>query len=151
MKISTALKGVSRLGIETAPFIYFVERHPTYLPKVRDIFRQIDQGKFEGVSSMITLVEVLTQPLKMGNSTLEMEYRNILMRSRHFSLLPISVGIAERAAQLRAHYNLKTPDALQVFAAIDAQCDAFLTNDLGLKRVQEINVLLLDELELDSL
>lgn len=56
---------------------------------------------------MITLVEVLTQPLKMGNSTLEMEYRNILMRSRHFSLLPISVGIAERAAQLRAHYNLK--------------------------------------------
>jgi len=151
LKISTALKGVSRLGIETAPFIYFVERHPTYLPKVRDIFRQIDQGKFEGVSSMITLVEVLTQPLKMGNSTLEMEYRNILMRSRHFSLLPISVGIAERAAQLRAHYNLKTPDALQVFAAIDAQCDAFLTNDLGLKRVQEINVLLLDELELDSL
>lgn len=143
MKISTALKGVSRLGIETAPFIYFVERHPTYLPKVRDIFRQIDQGKFEGVSSMITLVEVLTQPLKMGNSTLEMEYRNILMRSRHFSLLPISVGIAERAAQLRAHYNLKTPDALQVFAAIDAQCDAFLTNDLGLKRVQEINVLLI--------
>ncbi|HLU10353.1 MAG TPA: PIN domain-containing protein [Oceanobacillus sp.] len=112
-------------------------------PKVRDIFRQIDQGKFEGVSSMITLVEVLTQPLKMGNSTLEMEYRNILMRSRHFSLLPISVGIAERAAQLRAHYNLKTPDALQVFAAIDAQCDAFLTNDLGLKRVQEINVLLI--------
>lgn len=143
MKISTALKGVSRLGIETAPFIYFVERHPTYLPKVRDIFRQIDQGKFEGVSSMITLVEVLTQPLKMGNSTLEMEYRNILMRSRHFSLLPISVGIAERAAQLRAHYNLKTPDALQVSAAIDAQCDAFLTNDLGLKRVQEINVLLI--------
>jgi predicted nucleic acid-binding protein len=50
---------------------------------------------------------------------------------------------------LRARYNLRTPDALHVATRIDATCDAFLTNDAGIKRVIEIAVLVLDELELD--
>jgi len=29
MKVVDALAGVVRLGIDTAPFIYFIERHPT--------------------------------------------------------------------------------------------------------------------------
>jgi hypothetical protein len=33
---------------------------------------------------------------------------------------------------------------------MDARCDAFLTNDAGIKRVTEITVLVLAELELDS-
>jgi len=63
--------------------------------------------------------------------------------------VPISAGVAESAADLRARYNLRTPDALHVATAIDAGCDAFLTNDTGIKRVQEIAVLVLDDLELD--
>jgi hypothetical protein len=35
-----------------------------------------------------------------------------------------------------------------VAVAIHQQCDAFLTNDLSLKRVTEVQVLVLDELEL---
>jgi predicted nucleic acid-binding protein len=44
---------------------------------------------------------------------------------------------------------MRTPDALHVATAIDAGCDAFLTNDTGIKRVHEIAVLVLDDLELD--
>lgn len=31
MRLDEALQGILRLGIDTAPFIYFVERHPDYL------------------------------------------------------------------------------------------------------------------------
>jgi predicted nucleic acid-binding protein len=55
---------------------------------------------------------------------------------------------AERAADLRARYGLKTPDALQIGCALESGCDAFLCNDLALKRVTELRVLALDELEL---
>jgi predicted nucleic acid-binding protein len=99
---------------------------------------------------VITLTEVLTQPFKLGNTRLEQEYRDILLYSREFRLLPITSRIAESAADLRARYNLRTPDALHVAAGIDARGDTFLTNDTGMKRVTEIAVLLLDELELDS-
>jgi predicted nucleic acid-binding protein len=74
-----------------------------------------------------------------------------LSNSRHFQLIPISQLIARRAADLRARYNLRTPDALQLASTIQQRCDAFLTNDAGLKRVQEIRVLLIEELELSDL
>ena len=43
-------------------------------------------------------------------------------------------------------YNIRLPDALQIAAALAAGCEAFLTNDGGLKRVSEIKVLVVSEL-----
>jgi predicted nucleic acid-binding protein len=42
---------------------------------------------------------------------------------------------------------LRLPDALQIAVALEAGCEAFLTNDLTLKRVVELRVLVLDDLE----
>jgi predicted nucleic acid-binding protein len=43
-------------------------------------------------------------------------------------------------------YQIRTPDALQLAAAISAEADAFLTNDHALKRVKEITVLVMDDI-----
>jgi predicted nucleic acid-binding protein len=56
--------------------------------------------------------------------------------------------VAERAADLRARYNVRTPDAIQLATALEAGCDAFLTNDLALRRVAELRVLVLGTLAL---
>jgi len=149
VKISDALEGIQRLYTETAPLIYYVEEHPTYVAKMDAIIEAIEDRPIEAVSSVMTLTEVLTRPFKLGNARLEREYRDILLHSGGFHLLTITARIAESAAALRARYNLRTPDALHVAAGIDARCDAFLTNDAGIKRVTEIAVLVLDELELD--
>jgi predicted nucleic acid-binding protein len=147
VKIADALKDVRRLSVETAPFIYYVERYPAYVDKMRVVFLALEAGQFEVVTSTVTLTEVLTKPLRAGDSKLVKTYREMLQTTRNVILAPVSVVVAERAADLRARNNLKTPDALQVAVAIHAGCDAFLSNDSGLKRVTEIRVLLLDELE----
>ena len=67
MRISEALKGVSRLAIDTAPIIYFVERTVPYLDIMRVIFKLIDGGDVVGYSSVITLTEVLVLPLRTEN------------------------------------------------------------------------------------
>ena len=149
MKISEALEGIQRLYTETAPLIYYVEENPTYVAKMDAIITAIEDRPIEAVSSVITLTEVLTRPFKLGNANLAQEYRDILLHSGEFRLLPVTSRLAESAADLRARYNLRTPDALHVAASIDARCDAFLTNDTGIKRVTEVAVLVLDELELD--
>jgi predicted nucleic acid-binding protein len=41
---------------------------------------------------------------------------------------------------------MKTPDALQIAVACQAGCEAFLTNDRALRRVTDINVLVLADL-----
>ncbi len=149
MKISDALEGIQRLYIETAPLIYYVEENPTYVARMDAIIAAIENRPIEAVSSVITLAEVLTHPFKLGDARLEQEYRDILLNSEEFRLLPVTSRIAESAADLRARYNLRTPDALHVAAGMDTGCDAFLTNDAGIKRVTEIVVLVLAELELD--
>jgi len=62
-------------------------------------------------------------------------------------LFDITAAIAEQAAQLRAKYNLRTPDAIQVAACIELGAEYFLTNDNRLKLVKEINVVAVTELQ----
>ena len=146
-KLDEALAGITALGFDTAPLIYFVERHPAYVDMIREVLRRVDSGVITGYSSVVTLTEVLTQPKRVGNTTVENEYRDLLLHSRNFGLILIDASIAERAADLRARYSLRTPDALQIAAALAAGCEAFLTNDPPLKRVTELRVLVLDELK----
>jgi len=89
-------------------------------------------------------------PLAKGNTDYEKAYVEMLINSNGIDLIPVSIAIARHAAQLRARHNLRTPDAIHVATALEAGCQAFLTDDLGLKRVSEIRVLVLDELELDE-
>jgi predicted nucleic acid-binding protein len=146
-KIDEVLVGVTSLGFDTALLIYFVERHPAYVDIVREFVQRVDSGAILGYSSMVTLTEVLTQPKQKGNTTLEQEYHDLLLHSHNFKLLPIDLVIAERAADLRARYRFRTPDALQIAAALAAGCQAFLTNDPQLKRTKELRVLILDDLK----
>lgn len=148
IKIDEALTGVTKLGIDTSPFIYFVERFPVYVDRVREIFRRVDAGEVTGYTSTLTVTEVLTQPKRAGNRQVEASYRAMLYQSRHLELQVINAAIAERAADLRAAYHLRTPDALQMAAALEVGCEAFLTNDAALQRVTEVRVLVLDELDL---
>jgi len=147
-KLDQALAGVTRLGFDTAPVIYFIEANARYDALVTEIFQRVSGGISEGITSVITLTEVLIHPLRRGDAALQQQYGDLLINSANFQTLPIDIKTATSAADLRARYNLRTPDALQVATAIAAGCDAFLTNDSGLHRVSELRVLVLDQLEL---
>lgn len=134
------------VGIDTAPFIYLIEEHPTYDPIVAPFFRdRIKPGHNHGVTSVITVSEVLVQPLRRNEPELIERYEAALKRGRNILLAEITHPIARRAAQLRANYNLRLPDAFQIAAAIDHGASHFITNDTRLKRVPEIRVLALDD------
>lgn len=148
MKLDDALRGITFLGFDTSPFIYFVERNLLYVDLVREVFRRLTDGDFQAYSSVITLTEVLVRPLQQGDKAITDRYRDFLFNRINFQLLTINPATAEYAAEIRAKYNLRTPDALQIAAALDHGCEAFLCNDAGLRRVTEIRVLVRDDLEL---
>ncbi len=74
------------------------------------------------------------------------QYQNILCNSPSIDIFDLNVEIAKQAASYRAKYGMKTPDSIQVATAVYASADYFLTNDIQLKAVKEIEVLVLDEL-----
>lgn len=100
MTIQEVFRNISKLALDTAPIIYFVEKHPKYHLYV------------SAVSASITLTEVLNHPLRQGATRIVQEYEDILENSRGFELIPIDNVIARTAATLRVKYHLKTPDAL---------------------------------------
>ncbi len=146
MTVADALRGVTRLGLDTAPIIYFVEANPAYVSACRAVFARVAAGTIAAVTSTVTLTETLILPLRTQNAVLKAEYRDLLLNTNGVMLRPVDAPVAERAADLRAHYNLKTPDALQVATALENGCEAFLTNDAGLRCVAEIGILVLGEL-----
>ncbi len=145
--LDAALANVTALGFDTAPLIYFIERHIPSVALLRELFERVSSGAIAGYTSTVTLTEILTQPDQTQNTTLVHRYRTLLLRSRNFTVVPIDAVIADRAAEIRAQYRLRTPDALQLATAMHAGCEAFLTNDHALQRVTDIRVLILDALE----
>lgn len=133
------------VGLDTAPLIYFIEQNPTYLEMMRLFFRTLNQGDFMVVTSVVTIPEVLVYPLRQGNTTLAQQYRDILFNSQ-VTTIEVVPNIAETAAQLRADYNLKTPDAIQMATAINEGASFFLTNDGRLPSLPGLSVLVLDQL-----
>lgn len=147
MKLGEALADVRLLGVDTAPFIYFTERRAGYVDKMRAIFRQVAVEELAIVVSTLVLPEILSRPLTESDSELIAAYQSMFDNTHGISLRPVSSTIAYRAANLRAQHNLETPEALHIATAIDAGCQAFLTNNLDLRRVREIQVFALADLE----
>jgi predicted nucleic acid-binding protein len=133
------------VGLDTAPLIYFIEEDPAYIETVRLFFEAMDRGEFLVVTSTVTLLEVLVHPLRSNNRELATEYRDVLLNSKLMTL-EVSSAIAEQAAQLRAAHNIRTPDAIQVSAALNAGATHFFTNDVRLPEIPSIQILSLDAL-----
>ena len=132
--------GPGPLAIDTAIFIYFIEKNPRFLPLIDPLFREADDGTRELVTSALTLLEVLVVPLRARNRSLADRYEALLTRSRGIRLVDMTRDQLRAAAQLRATTGFKTPDALQVAAAIGCGCRTFLTNDRRLPSVSGLQI-----------
>ena len=147
MKIGDVIRGVSVVFLDTGPVIYLVEKNPQYDAVITSFFDQIDQGVISAVTSPITLVECLIVPVRSNQASLQQDYTQLIVNGSNTRFAPINRRAGIWAANLRAKYNLRLIDSLQLGVALDTGCDAFLTNDAMLRRVVEINVSMVDDLE----
>lgn len=134
--------GPGPTALDTAVFIYYIEENETFLPLVAPIFDDVAAGRREVVTSSLTLLEVLIVPYRAGNLALADRYEAYLSRSRGVRLVDVGRAELRMAAQLRAlHPSVRTPDALQLAAALSAGCRGFVTNDRDLPTVTGLRVL----------
>ncbi len=53
-KLDEVMRGIPRLGVDTAPWIYFVERHPDHVDVMREIIRRAEAA--DGNLDLVTSV-----------------------------------------------------------------------------------------------
>jgi hypothetical protein len=58
----TRLSTARRVFLDTAPVIYYVEGNTRYVAALDPLFRRLDAGALEAVSSPVTLAECLVHP-----------------------------------------------------------------------------------------
>ncbi len=135
-----------RVGIDTMVFIYYLEDHPTYSPLTRPVFQALESGEILGVTSVITLMEILVHPKRSGKVIAARDYQDLLLTYPNLIIKEVGNETADIASDLRAKYGIKTPDALQLAAALQSGASGFITNDMQLKKVEEgIEIVLLDD------
>ena len=132
---------------DTSPFIYLIENNSNYSSTVANFIADQSINEILLTTSVITISEFQVNPKKL-NILKPIEDLNRLIDQLSIQIFDITLEIAELSASLRAKYNfLKSIDAFQLATALNHSCKSFVSNDFKLKKIEEINIIMIDDLK----
>ena len=115
--------------LDACLLIYLVERHPHWGDRIARLVGQFGEACF-GVSPLVKC-ECLVAPIRRGDPVLRQAYAGLFER---LVSLDMPEPVYLQAAELRARFGLRTPDALHLACAQHHRCAALWTNDDRLAR-----------------
>lgn len=92
------------------------------------------------------MLEVLVKPFEKNAVEIAQKYKNLILNSNNLYVIEITEIVIEEASKLRAKYKIKTPDAIQIAAAILYNVDLIISNDKELEKINEVKIVSLDNL-----
>lgn len=137
----------SKIYIDTAPFIYYLEKNTLYFDRIRNFFMQCHSDKIPLETSVITFEEYCVYPLSIGSNQSIANFEKFI-EGMNINVLNIDKQIAFEAAKIRSKYQtFKALDSIHLATAIMSGCKTFITNDKQLRQIQELNVVTMDDLQ----
>lgn len=134
----SGLSAGALLLIDSAPIIYFLEDHPKFGKRFETVFERHGAGALRFAVTTVTIAEVMTGPLGVGEEAVARRYRSIL---ESWQVVILDSDIAEYAARLRTTFRLKLPDAVQVASALAVNAEALVTHDRDFSSVTGLRVI----------
>lgn len=125
--------------LDTNIMIYLIEQPPVWGPRAASHLAGLRSAGAQLAVSDLTRMECRVGPLRTKNATLLAQYDHVFTAPDQL-VLPLTGQVCDRAAVIRADYGFSTPDALNLAAAVEASCAAFLTNDARLSRFPALTV-----------
>lgn len=144
--LASALAGHRLIALDTSAWIYHFEGSASYGRAADEVLEAVSQGHVAAVASELVLLELLVAPLKKGAQDVADEIELTLLHFPHLQLAPVTRSVLLRAAEIRARYGLRTPDAIMVATAVESEATLALTNDEAWRKLEEIEVMLLRDL-----
>jgi predicted nucleic acid-binding protein len=125
-----------RYYLDTAPIIYLVEQVQPYASAVR---RKLSAQGLVLITCELTRLECRIKPLRNGDAALLQDFDDYFANSIA-EIVPLTRDVIDRATEIRAQFNFKTPDSIQLAAAVVANSSVFPTNDHRLSRFTAIAI-----------
>lgn len=115
------------------------------------ILDAVEGGEIMGVTSEITLAEILVKPLERSATDLASAYDRMIVSGPNFEVLPVRRDILAAAAGIRAgRQSVRLPDAIHVASAVAMDCRFFVTDDRRIKMPDGVKLLGVDPFTLDD-
>lgn len=146
--LASALAGHRLIALDTSVWIYHFEGSVDYGQAADSVLEAVTQARIGAVVSELVLLELLVAPLKKGSQDVADEIELALLHFPHLQLAPVTRAVLIRAAEIRARYGLRTPDAIMLATAVESGATLAVTNDSAWRKVNEIEVLLLRDLKI---
>jgi len=135
-----------RVLLDTSVWVYHFEGHPEFGAATTSIITSMEQGRFVGLLSELSLMELIVRPLRQSRQDVADGYELLLDRFPSLELRPVTRDVLLEAAAVRARYRLRTPDALLVAPDLLGGATAAATNDAAWKAVAGLDIHLLRDL-----
>ncbi|MBU1130435.1 PIN domain-containing protein [Patescibacteria group bacterium] len=132
------------VALDSNIFIYQFSQHPDFFIFSNYIFVALEKNKLQAVTSIISYIEIISQSTIEGNQYSINLYKRIFQQYPNLKVHTADFQIADKTAELRRKYSIKTPDAIQLATAIISNVDLFISNDKNLKKVEEIKTINFD-------
>ena len=134
------------VALDTSVWIYHFEGSTEFGRAADSVLETIAQGRVGAVASELVLLELLVAPLKKRAQDIADEIELALLHFPHLQLAPVTRAVLMRAAGVRARYGMRAPDAIMIATAIESGATLAVTNDDAWRKVRELDVLLLRDL-----
>ena len=135
-----------QIYLDANVFIYAIEVYPKYSAIATELMTVIDAKILYGVTSELTLAELLVVPLRNKAANAIAAYEAIFLPGQTSKTVAVTRSVLRRSASIRAEFGGKLPDAIHVASAVEAGCSALIATDKRLKAPPTMNVVLLDDL-----
>ncbi|MGH9497307.1 MAG: type II toxin-antitoxin system VapC family toxin [Candidatus Sulfotelmatobacter sp.] len=122
---------MSRIYWDTMLFIYWLEDHRQYGPRVREIFQKMSVRNDQLCTSSFAVGETLVGFYKRGALDTASQVRDFF-RDGAIDVIPYTLEMADSYADIRAKHGVSSADAIHLACAASAKTDLFLTNDKNL-------------------
>lgn len=126
-----------KVSLDTNVFIAIKNKEENFMD-CKHILDAIEENQFKGVISTIVLSEVLVGFYQ--NNELEEGDRFLSKAILNYKVIPVDIRISQKAAQIRAQYQFKLPDAIIAASTILSDSEAFITCDKPLLKKLKIQV-----------
>jgi predicted nucleic acid-binding protein len=140
----------ARVYLDTNVFIAAFEMVGDQSDQAWHVLDAIDGGELRGMTSELTLAEVLIRPMQDGDDELVQRYQSIISQGEGFEVVAVSRGILIEAAILRTvRRSLRLPDAIHVATARLGDCRFLVSDDRRLSFSPGVRVVSLNAHSLD--
>jgi predicted nucleic acid-binding protein len=143
-----ALAGLSRIYVDASIFIHFVEDEWPERETVTALFVEAAERDVQLVTSEITIAEGLCGVLSRRDETAASTYRDLLSNGAIVELVAADAVLCEYAALAASMFSLKLAGSIHVASAVNAEYDAFLTNDKRIGGPEALGVIQLSDVRL---